>query len=148
MNTLVPGELHRKEYIWCAKLECLWTISIVRFLYRSRRFGDWLCLRNVVTYRKNRTMDIDHEHSSFVHHVPSSKSFQTYQEYICLVILYCKILLHRVDLLSAILSRRRSALVGIPASSFYFFFVIYWNPGQSRTLLQLKLVGILTINLF
>jgi hypothetical protein len=23
-----------------------------------------------------------------------------------------------------------------------------WNPGQTRTLLQLKLVGILTINLF
>jgi hypothetical protein len=26
----------------CTRLECLWTISIVRVFYRSRRFGDWL----------------------------------------------------------------------------------------------------------
>jgi hypothetical protein len=32
------------------------------------------------------------------------------------------------------------------AVSFSFFF--YLNPGQPRTLLHLKLVGILTINLF
>jgi hypothetical protein len=30
---------------WNKRLECLWTISIVRFFsYGSRRFGDWLCL--------------------------------------------------------------------------------------------------------
>jgi hypothetical protein len=30
----------------------------------------------------------------------------------------------------------------------FFFFFLYWNPGKPRTLLQLKLVGILMINLF
>jgi hypothetical protein len=36
----------RPVYNCLTELECLWTISIVRFsFYRSRRFGDWLCLR-------------------------------------------------------------------------------------------------------
>jgi hypothetical protein len=34
--------------------------------------------RNVVIYRKNRTMGIFHKHSSLGHRVPSSESFQAY----------------------------------------------------------------------
>jgi hypothetical protein len=36
------------------------------FFCRSRRFGDRASLRNVVIYRRNRTMDIVHKHSSVV----------------------------------------------------------------------------------
>jgi hypothetical protein len=93
------------------------------FFYRTRRFGDWLCLRpqvdevkpiqlgpvewanldhstgpnwigftwlhlpedgdkashrNVMFYRRNRTMDVVHKQVSLVHRVPSSEFFQAW----------------------------------------------------------------------
>jgi hypothetical protein len=45
---------------------------------------DRASLRNVVFYRINRTMDVVHKHSSLVHHVPSSKSFQVYPQLCCM----------------------------------------------------------------
>jgi hypothetical protein len=41
--------------------------------------GDRASLQNVVIYRRNRTMDIVHKHSSLVHHVPLSKFLSSIQ---------------------------------------------------------------------
>jgi hypothetical protein len=41
-----------------------------------------------VIYRRNRTMDIVHKHSSLVHHVPSSESSQAYLSLYLLKIFY------------------------------------------------------------